>query len=160
MTNRTRRAGFTLVELLVVLTITAVLAMIGLPLAEVTHRRQNEEDLRAALREIRGALDAFKRASDEGRIERIAGGSGYPPRLEVLVDGVVDQKDPERRRLYFLRRMPRDPFALDAAVSPAATWGLRSYASEHDEPRAGDDVYDIYSMSDQAGLNGIAYRRW
>jgi general secretion pathway protein G len=160
VTNRTRRAGFTLVELLVVLTITAVLAMIGLPLAEVTHRRQNEEDLRAALREIRGALDAFKRASDEGRIERIAGGSGYPPRLEVLVDGVVDQKDPERRRLYFLRRMPRDPFALDAAVSPAATWGLRSYASEHDEPRAGDDVYDIYSMSDQAGLNGIAYRRW
>jgi general secretion pathway protein G len=158
--KRTRGAGFTLVELLVVLTITAVLAMIGLPLAEVTHRRQNEEDLRVALREIRGALDAFKRASDEGRIERIAGGSGYPPRLEVLVDGVVDQKDPERRRLYFLRRMPRDPFALDAAVSPAATWGLRSYASEPDEPRAGDDVYDIYSMSDQAGLNGIAYRRW
>lgn len=160
MTQRTRGAGFTLVELLVVLTITAVLAMIGLPLAEVTHRRQNEEDLRVALREIRGALDAFKRASDEGRIERIAGGSGYPPRLEMLVDGVVDQKDPERRRLYFLRRLPRDPFALDAAVSPAATWGLRSYASEPDEPRAGDDVYDVYSMSDQAGLNGIAYRRW
>jgi general secretion pathway protein G len=158
--KRTCGAGFTLVELLVVLTITAVLAMIGLPLAEVTHRRQSEEDLRVALREIRGALDAFKRASDEGRIERIAGGSGYPPRLEVLVDGVVDQKDPERRRLYFLRRLPRDPFALDAAVSPAATWGLRSYASEPDEPRAGDDVYDIYSMSDQAGLNGIAYRRW
>lgn len=158
--KRTRRAGFTLVELLVVLTITAVLAMIGLPLAEVTHRRQNEEDLRAALREIRGALDAFKRASDEGRIERIAGGSGYPPRLEALVDGVVDQKDPERRRLYFLRRLPRDPFALDAAALPAATWGLRSYASEPDEPRAGDDVYDIYSMSDQVGLNGIAYRRW
>ena len=158
--KRARGAGFTLVELLVVLTITAVLAMIGLPLAEVTHRRQSEEELRAALREIRGALDAFKRASDEGRIERIAGGSGYPPRLEVLVDGVVDQKDPERRRLYFLRRMPRDPFALDAAAAPAATWGLRSYASEPDEPRAGDDVYDIHSMSDQAGLNGIAYRRW
>jgi general secretion pathway protein G len=158
--KRTRGTGFTLVELLVVLTITAVLAMIGLPLAEVTHRRQSEEDLRAALREIRGALDAFKRASDEGRIERIAGGSGYPPRLEMLVDGVVDQKDPERRRLYFLRRLPRDPFALDAAVSPAATWGLRSYASEPDEPRAGDDVYDVYSMSDQVGLNGIAYRRW
>jgi general secretion pathway protein G len=152
--------GFSLVELIAVLSIVAVLSMIALPLAELAKRRHDEESLRSALREIRGALDAYKRGVDEGRIERRPGGTGYPPRLDSLVDGVIDQKDPERRKLYFLRRLPADPFAPDASLPAAQTWGLRSYASEPDEPRPGDDVYDVYSLSAQTGLNGRPYREW
>ncbi|MCZ8099504.1 MAG: type II secretion system protein [Burkholderiales bacterium] len=155
-----RPRGFSLVELLVVLTIVAVLSMIGLPLAEIAKRRQDEEALRAALREIRSALDAYKRSVDEGRIERPAGGSGYPPTLDHLVIGVPDQKDPERRKLYFIRRLPADPFAVDPRTPAVQTWGLRSYASEPDAPRPGEDVYDVHSLSDQIGLNGRPYRQW
>jgi general secretion pathway protein G len=158
MANRPH--GFSLVELLVVLTIVAVLSMIGLPLAELGKRRHDEEALRVALREIRGALDAYKRAVDEGRIERAAGGSGYPPSLDHLVMGVVDQKDPERRKLYFMRRLPADPLASDPTLLAAQTWGLRSYASEPDTPRPGEDVYDVHSLSDQIGLNARPYRQW
>lgn len=152
--------GFSLVELLVVVSIVAVLSMIGLPLAEVTKRRQDEESLRLALQEIRGALDSYKRAADEGRVERSISGSGYPPTLESLVQGVTDQKDPQRRKLYFLRRLPRDPFAQDPTLPGEQTWGLRSYESEPDEPKPGEDVFDVYSLSTEVGLNGIPYRLW
>jgi len=158
-TQRHRPAGFSLVELLVVVAIMAVLASIGLPLAELSHQRTKEEDLRRALREIRGALDAYKRLVDEGRIERAADGSGYPPRLEVLVDGVTDAKSPQGTKLFLLRRLPRDPFA-PGDVAPADTWALRSYASPPDIPSPGKDVYDVHSMSDGVGLNGTAYREW
>lgn len=153
-------AGFTLIELLVTLAILAVLASLVVPLAQVQVQRVKEQELRLALREIRTALDAYKRAHDEGRIRRVAASSGYPPSLDVLVEGVDDQRDPNRRKLYFMRRVPRDPLADDPALTDAATWGKRSYASEADEPREGDDVYDVYSRSALVGLNGVPYRRW
>lgn len=151
--------GFTLVELVVVVAIVAVLASIGLPLTELVAQRQKEEQLRSALRELRGAIDAYKRAVDQGRIERAADASGYPPTLGLLVEGVEDQRSPTRQKIYFLRRVPRDPFA-SSELADEATWGLRSYASPPNDPRPGADVFDVYSLSMLAGLNGVPYRNW
>lgn len=152
--------GFTLIELLVTLAIVAVLALFTVPVAEVAVQRGTESELRHALREIRDALDAYKRAADEGRIQRTLQGSGYPPSLQVLVDGVDDLKDPKRRKLYFLRRVPRNPLDVDSDKEASETWGKRSYASEAKDPQEGDDVFDVYAPSKGIGLNGIPYRQW
>jgi general secretion pathway protein G len=145
--------GFTLIELLITVAIVALLASIAAPLAEVTVQRGKEKELRAVLREIRGAIDAYKRAADEGVIERAADASGYPPTLAALVEGVPDKRKPDAPKLYFLRRVPVDPMGGEE-------WGLRSYASPADAPQPGKDVYDVYSKSDGTGLNGVPYRQW
>jgi general secretion pathway protein G len=154
------RRGFTLIELLVTLAILGVLASAVVPLAELAVKRSKERELHAALREIRGALDEYKRAFDEGRIPKKADESGYPPSLEVLVHGMSNEKDPRKAKIYFLRRIPRDPFSTEPATPPARTWGERSYASPPDAPAAGNDVFDVYSLSEGVGLNGIPYRQW
>lgn len=158
MIRRSQR-GFTLIEMLVTLAIVAILSALLLPLAETTVRRTKEQDLKHALRQIRDGLDAYRKAADEGRLGVTADRSGYPPSLEVLVTGVEDQKDPKRRKLYFLRAIPRDPFA-DPGIGAEESWGKRSYASPHDDPREGDDVYSVFSRNTAIGLNGIAYREW
>ena len=144
--------GFTLIEMLIVVAIVALLASIAAPLAELGYQRGKEQELRHALREIRGAIDAWKRAADDGKIERKADESGYPPSLAALVEGVQDKTTPEKSKIYFLRRVPKDPFGGE--------WGLRSYASPADSPQAGKDVYDVYSRSDDTGLNRVPYREW
>lgn len=151
---------FTLVELLVTLAILAVLASLVVPVAQIQVQRGKEQQLQAALTEIRTAIDAYKKAGDEGRVPRDAGTTGYPRSLEVLVEGVTDQRDPKRGKLYFLRRVPRAPFFEDPNVEDAQTWGKRSYASEPTDPAEGDDVYDVFSLSSLTGLNGVTLRRW
>ena len=145
--------GFTLVELLVVVAIVALLASIAAPLAEHSWQRGKEQELRHALRQIREAIDAYKRAADENRIERKADASGYPPTLATLVEGVEDKNDPQKSKIFFLRRLPRDPMTGEE-------WGLRSYASPANNPQAGKDVYDVYSRSEELGLNRVRYKDW
>lgn len=155
-----RARGFTLIELLVSLTIMALLATMAVPVTQVVVQRKQEQELRRSLREIRTAIDAYKRAYDEGRMARVLNSTGYPKTLETLVDGVPDLRSPTRAKLYFLRRIPRDPFSSDSQLSDSATWGKRSYASEAAEPQEGDDVYDVYSLSERVGLNDVPYKKW
>jgi general secretion pathway protein G len=152
--------GFTLIEIMVSVAILAILASVVVPLAQMSAQRSKEQELRLALREIRSAIDAYKLAVDNGRVYRSVDTTGYPESLQVLVEGAADLKDPKGRKIYFLRRVPRDPMHGDEGVAAEATWGKRSYASEPDNPQEGDDIYDVYSLSTRAGLNGRPYREW
>ena len=156
---RRPQAGFTLIELVVAVAIVGVLAMMAVPLLEVSAQRQKEGELRVALRQIRGAIDAYRQAVLDKKIEAAADASGYPPDLAALVDGVTDVSSPEGRKLYFLRRLPKDPFASPEDRAEES-WGLRSYASPPDRPETGEDVFDVYSRSERVGLNGVPYREW
>ena len=152
---RPRRVrGYTLVELVVVCATLAVLAGITMPVVKFTVKRSKEMELRADLREMRAAIDEFKRYSDAGLIPIELGTDGYPKELEVLVEGVdvVGQVD---RRVRFLRRIPIDP------MTGEDEWGLRSYQDDWDATSwGGENVYDVYSLSGGVGLNGVPYTKW
>lgn len=171
-----KRTGFTLIEMVVVVAIVGILAAAAQPLMALQSRRQKELELRHNLRTLRGAIDAYKQAVVEGKVqpsnEALGVDNGYPSDLQVLMDGVAlvpDANSPKAsaeaklpagpQRIYFLRRIPRDPFA-DASLPAAQTWGLRSYNSPPDAPQPGRDVYDVYSRSEGAGLDGTPYRQW
>lgn len=152
--------GFTFIELIITLAIMATLAVVAVPMAQVAVQREKERGLRTALIEIREALEAYKRAADSGRIKLAATDSGYPKKLEELVEGVPDQRSPRKQAIYFLRRLPRDPFAAREEASAGDTWVKRSYASPPDHPSAGEDVFDVSSQSDKIGLNGVPLKQW
>lgn len=154
-----RSAGFTLIELVVAVAIVGVLAMMAVPLLEMGLQRQKEGELRTALRQIRVAIDAYHQAVLDKKIEASADASGYPPDLAVLTQGVTDITSAEGKKFYFLRRLPKDPFAPEEE-NAVESWGKRSYASPPDAPEEGEDVFDVYSRSERAGLNGVPYREW
>ena len=155
--------GFTLIELIVTVTIVAILASVAMPMLQMSVQRSKENELRANLRQIREAIDAYKKAADEGSIKKSIEETGYPPNLEVLVNGVVDEKDINKSKLKFLRIIPLDPMTIATDKNTddlPNNWGLRSYASEASDPEQGADVFDVYSLSQQIGINGIAYAKW
>jgi general secretion pathway protein G len=179
--------GFTLIELVVTLALVGVLAMVAVPLYEVTAIRMKEAELRTALRQIRTALDQYKDASDAGKIQKDPSDSGYPPSLTVLVEGVDLQQNSTNvtatlkgpaplsssgssgsnstdtsapTRIVFLRQIPRDPFTPDPTVAAVDQWDTRFYGSPPSDPQPGKDVYDVMSKSTAVGSNGIAYKDW
>jgi general secretion pathway protein G len=158
-TSSPKWRGFTLIEMVITVAIVGVLAAGTVPLVELAVQRTKEQELRSALRQLREGIDAYKRAVDEGRVARRADETGYPRSLDSLVQGVEDVKATDRRKIYFLRRLPRDPFAA-TELAAAATWGKRSYASPPDAPLEGADVFDVYSLAQGVGINGIPYREW
>ncbi|MGD8440042.1 MAG: type II secretion system protein [Holophagae bacterium] len=148
-----RQRGYTLAELVMVAALIALLSTIVLPVAKFTVKRRKEADLRLALRQMRTAIDEHKRLSDQGMIPVKLGGEGYPESLEILVEG-VDLVGQERRQ-RFLRRIPVDP------MTGEAEWGLRSYQDEPDSTSwGGQNVYDVYSLSDGTALDGTEYKDW
>jgi general secretion pathway protein G len=155
-----RATGFTLIELVITLAIVALLASVAFPLTDLVVQRAKEHELRRSLREIREGIDAYKQAWDEGRIQKKVGESGYPKKLTDLVDGVEDIRTPKKDRIYFMRRIPRDPLSAEPTLSPAESWGKRSYASPPDDPKEGEDVFDVFTLSSGVGINGRPYREW
>ncbi len=155
-----RNRGFTLIELVITLAIVALLTTAAMPLAQLVAKREKEAELRTARRDIRTALDAYRTSAVGGHIKQELGATGYPPDLKSLYAGVEDQMSEKKVNLYFLRRIPRDPFFPDGAVAAEETWGLRSYQSPPDDPQPGDDVFDVHSLSSARGLNGVPYHDW
>ncbi len=152
--ERAGHRGFSLIELIVTVTIIAILAGLAVPLARNSIRRQNEVELRRGLREMRVAIDRYKEAADLGLIEVTLGTEGYPENLEVLVEG-VDQIGAVDRQLRFLRRIPVDP------MTNSTDWGLRSYQDDPDSTSwGGDNVFDVYTKSRGEAMDGTQYRDW
>jgi general secretion pathway protein G len=151
-------AGYTFVELLVVVTLLLILASAAMPLARVSVRRQKEAELRISLREVRTAIDRYKDAVDRGIIGGTyvrTGSEGYPPDLKTLVEGVPMANDASGRRFKALRRIPLDP------ITNSTDWGLRSYQDRPDSNSwGGQNVFDIYSKATGKGLDGTPYRQW
>lgn len=157
---RTFERGFTMIELLAVMAILGVLAATVMPLGETLIVARKERELRAALREIRFALDEYKHSVGQDPLLASAGSSGYPTTLEVLVNGVPDNRLAHKGQTrYFLRALPRDPFG-DANVPAEQTWQTRSYASPPNHPEPGADVFDVHSKSKAVALDGSTYAQW
>jgi general secretion pathway protein G len=155
-----RSQGFTYVEMLFAVAILGLLATVAVPYADISVKRNKEVELNRSLREIRTAIDNYKKAVDEKRIAKKADQSPYPLNLLELVNGVEDATSAENKKLFFLRRIPRDPMNTDKQLLPEQTWGLRSSSSPPNDPQPGADVFDIYSLSKQQGLNGVPYNKW
>jgi general secretion pathway protein G len=155
-----KSSGFTLIELVVTVMIVAILAAGAVPLVQLTSQRNQEAELRQALRQIREAIDLYKKAADEGLVKKNLDQTGYPPILEVLEQGAINQKDTKGKVIKFIRKIPRDPMNKEPYLKPAETWGKRSYASDVNAPAEGTDVYDVYSLSTKKAIDGTMYNTW
>jgi general secretion pathway protein G len=144
-------AGVTLIELIVAIMILLILTTAALPVARMRIKRDKERELRRDLWEMRDAIDRYKEAADRGAFQIKVGSEGYPPDLETLVNGV----DVNGKKVRFLRRIPVDP------MTGRAEWGLRSLKDDPDSTSwSGDNVFDVYSMSDGTALDGTKYSDW
>ncbi len=153
--HRSRRArldpGFTMIELIAAVTILSVLALMAIPLAQLSIKREKERELRRDLWDMREAIDRYKDAADRGAFQTKLDSGNYPPDLETLVKGV----DVGGKKLKFLRRIPIDPMTKNAE------WGLRSMQDDPDSDSwGGQSVFDVYTKSQDEGLDGTKYKDW
>ena len=154
MSRPAAERGFTVIELVLVCAVIGILTALAFPTVHYTRLRAQESELRDALRDLRGAIDEYKRWSDAGLIEVELGTDGYPSELTKLAEPlpVIGQID---KKIRFLRRIPVDP------LTGKATWGMRSYQDEPDESNwGGEDVFDVYSLASGRGLDGTPYSTW
>jgi len=146
-----RERGFTLIELIATITILTVLAMMALPLANLSVKREKERELRRDLWEMRDAIDRYKDAADRGAFQSKIDSGNYPPDLDTLVKGV----DVGGKKLKFLRRIPIDPMTKNT------DWGLRSMQDDPDSDSfGGQSVFDVYTKSQGEALDGTKYKDW
>lgn len=151
---RNGQAGLSLIELVVAVAVLGILATAVLPSMKVMIQREKEIELRRALRELRTAIDAYKKSADAGKIEMKFESQGYPPDLKTLVEG-VEEVGKINHKLKFLRRIPMDP------VTGSVDWGLRSYQDDADATTwGGENVYDIHTKSMRKALDGTTYNTW
>jgi general secretion pathway protein G len=144
-------SGLTLVELIICVTIVAILASAALPIARFQVKREKERELRRDLWEMRDAIDRYKDAADKGAMQVKTDSLGYPPDLETLVNGV----DIQDKKVKFLRRIPKDPMTGDTE------WGLRSNQDDADSDSfGGQNVFDVHSKSTGTALDGTKYNTW
>ena len=153
--KRRNQRGLTLVELIVAFTIMSLLTSMAVPLARYKVRRDKERELRYALREIHTAIDKYKDMADAKQLgPEKAEADGYPPSLQVLVEG-VKQTGQVDKKIKFLRRIPKDPF------TNSTEWGLRS---TRDEPKSnawgGQNVFAVYSKTMEKAKDGTSYSEW
>jgi general secretion pathway protein G len=151
MRNSRSQRGLSLVELIVAITIMAILATAALPLARLSVRRDKERELRRDLWEMRDAIDRYKDAADRGLFQTKLGSEGYPPDLDTLVQGV----DISGKKVRFLRRIPVDP------MTGKNEWGMRSMQDDPDSTSfGGQNVFDVYTKSEDTALDGTKYKDW
>jgi len=149
--RESRKQGFTVVELIVAMTILMILTAAAVPVVRVTIQRNKERDLRHALWEMRDAIDRYKDAADRGGFQVKVDSQGYPPDLETLVKGV----DSNGKKMRFLRRIPVDP------MTGKTEWGQRSMQDEPDSDSwGGQNVFDVYTKSEGTALDGTKYKTW
>ncbi|HML16780.1 MAG TPA: type II secretion system protein [Bryobacteraceae bacterium] len=147
--------GLTLIELIVAFTILSLLTTMAVPLARYRVQRDKERELRADLREIRSAIDAYKDTTIAGKIEVKLGSDGYPESLKQLVDGVKLLQSAEGKKIKFLRRIPKDP------MTGSFEWGLRSTQDDPDSTSwGGQNVFDVYTKSTEHARDGTPYSQW
>jgi general secretion pathway protein G len=150
--RKANQRGFTLIELIVATAILTILTMMALPLARVTIQREKERQLRAALWEMRDAIDRYKDAAEMGKFQTKVDSMNYPPDLDELVKGVEAQGG---KKIRFLRSIPIDP------MTKTKEWGLRSMQDDPDSDSwGGQNVFDVYTKSEGEALDGTKYKDW
>ena len=140
-----------MVELIVAITILAILTGAAIPVVRLKIKREKERALRQALWELRDGIDRYKDAADRGAFQVKLGTEGYPPDLDTLVKGI----DVGGKKVRFLRRIPIDP------MTGNDEWGKRCMKDDPDSQSwCGDNVFDVYSQSTGTGLDGTKYSDW